>query len=194
MAARLPGWMNSDHLTTAATLAMVGAGACFRIGGRALPLVIFFLIVNWFADSLDGTLARVRRRERPRYGYYVDHVLDAVGFAAVMGGLALGGHMTPIVALGFLCAYYLLLVEIALAAQALGTFRLAFWHIGPTELRIILSVGVLQLIRSPIITLFGHRWLLFDAGCVVGIAGLVITFVVSAVRNGVSLYQEERLP
>jgi phosphatidylglycerophosphate synthase len=194
MAVRLPGWMNSDHLTTAATLAMVGAGACFRIGGRALPLVIFFLIVNWFGDSLDGTLARVRRRERPRYGYYVDHVLDAVGFAAVMGGLALGGHMTPIVALGFLCAYYLLLVEIALAAQALGTFRLAFWHIGPTELRIILSVGVLQLIRSPTITLFGHRWLLFDAGCVAGIAGLVITFVVSAVRNGVSLYQEERLP
>jgi len=194
MAARLPGWMNSDHLTTAATLAMVGAGACFWIGGRALPLVIFFLIVNWFGDSLDGTLARVRRRERPRYGYYVDHVLDAVGFAAVMGGLALGGHMTPIVALGFLCAYYLLLVEIALAAQALGTFRLAFWHIGPTELRIILSVGVLQLIRSPTITLFGHRWLLFDAGCVAGIAGLVITFVVSAVRNGVSLYQEERLP
>ncbi len=194
MAARLPGWMNSDHLTTAATLAMVGAGACFWIGGRALPLVIFFLIVNWFGDSLDGTLARVRRRERPRYGYYVDHVLDAVGFAAVMGGLVLGGHMTPILALGFLCAYYLLLVEIALAAQALGTFRLAFWHIGPTELRIILSVGVLQLIRSPTITVFGHRWLLFDAGCAAGIAGLVITFVVSAVRNGVSLYQEERLP
>jgi phosphatidylglycerophosphate synthase len=193
IAARLPNWVNSDRLTTAATLAMVAVGACFWIGGRALPLVILFLIVNWFGDSLDGTLARVRRRERPRYGYYVDHVLDAVGFAAVTGGLALGGHMTPLVALGFLCAYYLLLIEIALAAQVLGTFRLAFWHVGPTELRILLSVGVLQLMRSPTVSVFGQRWLLFDAGCAVGIAGLVITFVISAVRNGKALYQEERL-
>jgi archaetidylinositol phosphate synthase len=193
IAARLPAWLNSDHLTAAATLAMFGVGVCFWIGGRALPLVILFLIVNWFGDSLDGTLARVRRRERPRYGYYVDHVLDAVGVAAMMGGLALGGYMTPLVALGFLSVYYLLMIEIALAAQALGTFRLAFWHIGPTELRILLSIGVLQLMRSPTVTVFGHRWLLFDAGCAAGIAGLLITFAVSAVRNGTSLYREERL-
>jgi archaetidylinositol phosphate synthase len=194
MAKRLPAWMNSDHLTTLATLAMVAAGACFWIGGRALPFVIFLLVVNWFGDSLDGTLARVRRQERPRYGYYVDHVLDAVGFAALIGGLALGGHMTPLIALGFLCAYFLLLIEIALGAQARGTFRLAFWRIGPTELRILLSVGVLQLMRSDTVALFGHRWLLFDVGCAAGIAGLLITFVVSAVRNGAALYQEERLP
>jgi phosphatidylglycerophosphate synthase len=194
MAARVPAWMNSDHLTTAATLAMVAAGACFWIGGRALPFVIVFLAVNWFGDSLDGTLARVRRQERPRYGYYVDHVLDAVGFAALMGGLALGGHMSPLIALVFLCAYFLLLIEIALAAHACGTFRLAFWHIGPTELRILLSVGVLQLMRSQTVTLFGHRWLLFDVGCAAGIAGLLITFAVSAVRNGAALYREERLP
>jgi archaetidylinositol phosphate synthase len=193
MATRLPAWMNSDHLTTAATLAMVGVGACFWIGGGALPFVILLLAINWFGDSLDGTLARVRRQERPRYGYYVDHVLDAVGFAALMGGLALGGHMSALIALGFLCAYFLLLVEIALAAHARGTFRLAFWHIGPTELRILLSAGVLQLMRSPTVTLFGHRWLLFDVGCAAGIVGLLITFGVSAVRNGAALYQEERL-
>jgi archaetidylinositol phosphate synthase len=194
MANRLPARINSDHLTSAATLAMLGVGTCFWIGGGALPFVILLLAVNWFGDSLDGTLARVRRRERPRYGYYVDHVLDAVGIAALMGGLALGGHMTPIVALGFLSAYFLLTVEIALAAHACGTFRLSFWHVGPTELRILLSAGVLQLMRSDVVTLFGHRWLLFDVGCAVGIAGLLITFVVSAVRNGAALYREERLP
>jgi archaetidylinositol phosphate synthase len=194
IARRLPAWINSDHLTASATLAMVAAGACFWIGGDALPVVIVLLAVNWFGDSLDGTLARVRRRERPRYGYYVDHVLDCIGMAAVMGGLALGGHMMPIAALGFLSAYLLLNVEIALAAHACGTFRLSFWHMGPTELRIVLAAGVLRLMHSDTVTMFGHRWLLFDAGCVVGIVALVITFMVSALRNGAALYREERLP
>ncbi|PYR94826.1 MAG: hypothetical protein DMF84_03795 [Acidobacteria bacterium] len=194
MAARLPDWINSDHLTATATLAMMGAGLCFWAGGPALPLVIVLLAVNWFGDSLDGTLARVRHRERPRYGYYVDHVLDAVGIAALMGGLAVGGHITPIVALGFLCAYFLLNVEIALAAHACGTFRLSFWHVGPTELRILLAAGVLQLMHSDTLVVFGRRWLLFDVGCAIGIVGLVITFLISALRNGAALYQEERLP
>jgi archaetidylinositol phosphate synthase len=194
MANRLPSRIHSDHLTTAATLAMIGVGACFWRGGSALPFVILLLAVNWFGDSLDGTLARVRRQERPRYGYYIDHVLDAVGFAALIAGLALGGHASPLIALGFLSAYFLLLIEISLAAHSRGTFRLAFWHVGPTELRLLLVVGVVQLMRSQTVTLFGHRWLLFDVGCVVGTVGLVITFVVSAVCNAAALYQEERLP
>ena len=193
IAAALPPWINSDHLTAAAALAMVGVGACFWIGGTALTLVIVLLAVNWFGDSLDGTLARVRRRERPRYGYYVDHVLDAVGFAALMGGLALGGHASPLVALGFLCAYLLLLVEIALAAHARGTFRLAFWHVGPTELRILLAIGVLELMRSETVTMLGRTWLLFDVGLTAGTAALTLTFLVSAIRNGAALYHEEKL-
>jgi phosphatidylglycerophosphate synthase len=194
IATHLPGWINSDHLTATATLAMAAAGACFWAGGAALPLVIVLLAVNWFGDSLDGTVARVRRRERPRYGYYVDHVLDAVGMAALVGGLALGGHMTSIVALGFLCAYFLLNVEIALAAHACGTFCLSFWRVGPTELRILLAAGVLQLMRSETVSVLGHRWLLFDVGGAIAIAGLVITFAVSVLRNGAALYREERLP
>ena len=194
IAGSLPRWINSDHLTALAALAMVGVGACFWIGGAALPFVILLLAVNWFGDSLDGTLARVRRHERPRYGYYVDHVLDAVGFASLMGGLALGGHASPVSALGFLCTYYLLVVEIALAAQARGTFRLAFWRIGPTELRILLAIGVLQLMRSETVTILAHPWRLFDLGCAIGIAGLTLTFGMSALRNAVALYREERLP
>ena len=96
-------------------------------------------------------------------------MLDAVGFAALFGGLVLGGHMSPGDRLAFLCAYYLLVIEIALATHARGTFRLSFWHVGPTELRILLALGALQLLRSPTVTLFGSRWLLFDVG---GSAGL----------------------
>jgi phosphatidylglycerophosphate synthase len=192
-AERLPAWINSDHLTSLGAGAMLGVGACFWQGGPALWLVIPLLALNWFGDSLDGTLARVRDRQRPRYGYYVDHVLDAVGFAALMGGLVLGGHMTAVVGLSFLASYYLLLTEIALAAHARGTFRLSFFKMGPTELRIALAAGTVQLMRSNAVSVFGHRWLLFDVGGAVGIAGFLLTFAVGAIRNGVALYREERL-
>jgi archaetidylinositol phosphate synthase len=193
MAKRLPGWINSDHLTSIGAAAMLGVGACFWAGGGALWLVVPLLALNWFGDSLDGTLARVRNRERPRYGYYVDHVLDAIGFAALFGGLVLGRHMTASIGLSLLAAYYLLLVEIALATHARGIFTISFFKLGPTELRILLAAGTLQLTRSDVVGLFGHRWLLFDVGGAVGIAGFLLTFAVAAVRNGVALYLEERL-
>jgi len=194
MAGRLPAWVNSDHLTTLGAVAMLGVGACFWAGGTALLLVIPLLAVNWFGDSLDGTLARVRNRQRPRYGYYVDHVLDAVGFAALFGGLMLGHHMSLTIGLAFLAAYYLLVVEISLATHARGTFKLAFLKIGPTELRILLSIGTLQLMRSDVVSILGRQWLLFDVGGTVAIAGFLVAFVAGAVRNGIALYNEERLP
>jgi archaetidylinositol phosphate synthase len=194
MAGRLPRWINSDHLTFTGGLAMVGIGACFWAGGAALWLVIPLLALNWFGDSLDGTLARVRHHERPRYGYYVDHVLDAVGFAALFGGLMLGGHMSLGLGLGFLAAYYLLVVEISLATHARGTFKMSFWKVGPTELRILLALGVVQLMRSGTVSILGHHWLLFDVGGAVAIAGFLFAFVAAALRNGMALYREEPLP
>jgi archaetidylinositol phosphate synthase len=194
MAGALPGWVNSDHLTTLGAVAMLGVGACFWAGGNALLLVIPLLALNWFGDSLDGTLARVRNRQRPRYGYYVDHVLDAVGFACLFGGLMLGGHMSLTLGLGFLAAYYLLVVEISLATHARGTFKLAFFKVGPTELRILLAAGTVQLMRSDVVTILGRQWLLFDVGGAVAIAGFLFAFIAAAIRNGVALYDEERLP
>ena len=193
MAKRLPAWVNSDHLTFIGVAAMLAIGACFWAGGGALLMAIPLLAVNWFGDSLDGTLARVRKQERPRYGYYVDHVLDAVGFAALFGGLMLGGHMSLAVGFGFLAAYYLVVAEISMATHARGTFKMAFMKVGPTELRIILAAGVLQLMRSDSISVLGQHWLLFDVGGAVAIGGLLIAFAAAAVRNGIALYREERL-
>ena len=193
MAGALPAWINSDHLTFTGTAAMLGIGASFWAGGWALLMVLPLLAVNWFGDSLDGTLARVRHQERPRYGYYVDHVLDAVGFAALFGGLMLGGHMSLPLGLGFLAAYYLLVAEISMATHARGRFKMAFMKVGPTELRILLAAGTIQLMRSDVVSLFGHRWLLFDVGGAVAIAGTLLAFGINAVRNGIALYNEEKL-
>jgi archaetidylinositol phosphate synthase len=194
MAGALPRWVNSDHLTSLGAVAMAGVGASFWIGGTALLLVIPFLALNWFGDSLDGTLARVRNQQRPRYGYYVDHVLDAVGFACLFGGLMLGGHMSLTMGLAFLAAYYLLVVEISLATHARGTFKLAFLKVGPTELRILLGAGTVQLMRSDFVSILDRQWLLFDVGGAVAIAGFLVAFVAGAVRNGIALYREEPLP
>ena len=193
IAGRLPAWINSDHLTFTGAVAMLGIGGCYWAGGGALWMVIPLLALNWFGDSLDGTLARVRKQERPRYGYYVDHVLDAVGFACLFGGLILGGHMSPVIGLGFLAAYFLLISEISMATHARGKFKMAFMKVGPTELRIILAAGTIQLMRSDSFQMLGREWLLFDVGGLVAAAGMLIAFATAAVRNGVALYNEERL-
>jgi phosphatidylglycerophosphate synthase len=197
MAGRLPGWVGSDHLTALGAVAMLGAGIAFWLAPRhplALLAVIGLLAVNWFGDSLDGTLARVRHQERPRYGFYVDHVLDVVGILLLFAGVIAGGFMTPIVGAVFLIAYYLLTVEIALATHTVGTFRISYWKMGPTEMRIVLAVGALQLLRSPDVVLFGSRVLLFDVGGAIGAAALLATFIASAVSNTRTLYRREPLP
>lgn len=197
IAARLPHWVSSDLLTGTGAVALLLAGICYALG-RAYPAalvgVVVLLAVNWFGDSLDGTVARVRAQERPRYGFYVDHVLDAVGILFLMGGLVAGGYMSVAIGAGFVIAYYLLTIEIALATHALGTFRLSYWKVGPTELRILLAAGTLMLLRSDSIVIAGHRILLFDTGGAVAIAGLLVTFVCAAAANTRTLYRKEPLP
>jgi archaetidylinositol phosphate synthase len=197
MAERMPRAVNSDHLTALAGLAMLAAGVCYWIAPRwplALVGVVFFLAVNWFGDSLDGTLARVRHHERPRYGFYVDHVLDALGILFLIAGLVLGGFMSLCVGAGLLLAYYLLTIEIALATHTVGTFRISYWKMGPTELRILLAGGTLQLLRSATVQVSGWPVLIFDLGGLVAIAGLFATFAVAAIGHTRQLYRAERLP
>ncbi len=196
LAQRMPRKVNSDHLTILGFLGMLLAGISYWMAGSnrfALFWVIFFLMVNWFGDSLDGTLARVRNQQRPRYGFYVDHVIDAFGILFLVAGLALSGYMSTWVATGFLIAYYLLSIEIALATVSLGKFRLSFGFFGPTELRILLAAGNIALFFHPLVHLFGHQYKLFDVGGVIGIAALLIIVLHSAIKNTITLYREERI-
>jgi archaetidylinositol phosphate synthase len=195
MAQRMPAAVNSDHLTVLGAVALLLAGVCYASGSPvALPVAVVMLAVNWFGDSLDGTLARVRKHERPRYGFYVDHVLDALGILFIFGGLAAGGYMSPMIAAGFLIAYYLLSIEIALATHTVGIFRISYWRFGPTELRILLALGTLQLLRTHTVVIAGLPILLFDLGGAVAMVGLAATFIASAVTNTRRLYRAEPLP
>jgi phosphatidylglycerophosphate synthase len=197
LAHRMPSRVNSDHLTLLAFAAMIGAGLSYWLASATpigLLLVIVCLAINWFGDSLDGTLARVRNQQRPRYGFYVDHVVDAAGSVFLFGGMALSGYMTPMVALVLLAAYLLISIEVYLAAYSVGTFRITHFNLGPTELRILLAVGNLALLVHPHAVLFGRQVLLFDVGGVVATIGLLITFAVSTARNVRALYLAEPIP
>jgi phosphatidylglycerophosphate synthase len=197
MARRLPSWVTSDQLSGLALLSMLGAGASYWIASvhpAALVLVVGFLALNWFGDSLDGTLARVRGTERPRFGYYVDHVIDAVGTLFLLGGMAVSGYMTPVVALALTVAYFLVLIEVYLATHVLKTFRMDFMRVGPTELRIVLAFGTLVLLVHPHSTILGRTYLLFDVGGIVSAIALLVAFAVAAARNTRRLYREEPLP
>jgi len=197
LATRLPGWVNSDHLTALGFISLILAGICYWAASYnpwALLLVIPFLALNWFGDSLDGTLARVRNRQRPRYGFYVDHVLDALGMSFLMAGMALSSYLSPLVAGVFLVMYLLLSIEIYLATYTIGTFHLSYWRFGPTELRILLVIGNLFALRRPDAIIAGHSFLLFDIGFGIGAAALALILVQATVKHIVMLYREETLP
>ena len=197
MAGRLPRWITSDGLTALALAAMAFTGLCYaHAPGRPglLWLAIVGLVVNWFGDSLDGTLARVRQRQRPRYGFYVDHIVDCFGVLFVVAGLAWGGYMAPFVAMALLIAYFMLSIEIYLATYCLAVFRLSFWGVGPTELRLLLAAGTVALLSDPRVAILGQHYRLFDVGGAIATIGIGITLLLSVVRNTRLLYQAEALP
>ena len=195
MAHRTPAWINSDHLTALGFIAQLGAGASYalaRWNRWALLGVIFCLALNWLGDSLDGTLARVRNQQRPRYGFYVDHMVDSFGSLFLMGGLALSGYMHPVIAIGLLIAFLLLSIQSYLATYTMGEFHLSLWRFGPTELRILLAIGTLALLRNPIVHFLGHGpYRLFDVGGAVGLIGMAVMLVWVTVKNTQRLYREE---
>ena len=196
LAARMPSRIGPDHLTVLGFVAQIGAGVCYALAARnryALLGVIACLALNWLGDSLDGTLARVRQCQRPRYGFYVDHIIDSFGALALMGGLALSGYMQPWIAIGLLIAFLMLSIQSYLATHALGEFRLSFWRFGPTELRILLAVGNLALLWKPMVNFLGSKYRLFDIGGVIGLAGMSLMLVFFTAQNTIRLYREERI-
>ena len=196
MADRAPGWVTSDRLTALGLVAQLGTGACYlvaRYSRYALAGAILCLALNWLGDSLDGTLARVRGQERPRYGFYVDHMVDIFGAIALMGGLGCSGLLHRATAAVMLVAFLVLAGESYVATYSLGRFQLSQGLLGPTEIRILLVIGNLALMRSPYATLFGHKLLLFDVGGAIAAAGMFTMAVLTTVRHAAELYRQEPL-
>ena len=197
LARRAPYKLTSDQLTALGLVAQIGAGICYalaRFHRFALLGVIACITLNWLGDSLDGTLARVRDQQRPRYGFYVDHMVDLFGAIALMSGLGFSGLAHWPVAVAMLVAFLLLSCESYLATYTLGRFELSQGLFGPTELRLLLIAGNLALLRSPYATVFGRRMLLFDLGGAIAAACMVFMAILLTLRHTAQLYREEPLP
>src|ERR1700720_1449229 len=167
LAARMPSSINSDHLTVLGFAAMFLAGCSYALARWTpwgLLLATVFLALNWLGDSLDGTLARVRNRQRPRYGFYVDHIVDTFAAFFLMGGLALSGYIRPAIAFGLLVAFLMLSIEAYLTTYTLGQFQLSYWKFGPTEIRLLLAAGNVGLFCSSGVKSTIAQWSLMDVG------------------------------
>jgi len=197
MAERAPGWVTSDKLTVLGLSAQIAAGLCYavsRYDRHALLMVIPCLALNWLGDSLDGTLARVRKQQRPRYGFYVDHMVDIFGAAALMCGLGCSGFLHWQTAIAMLVAFLLLSSESYLATHTLGRFQMSQGIFGPTEIRILLAVGTLAIFHDRYSVIFGQRMLLFDLGGTIAAAGMFAMAIAITARHTAELYRQEPLP
>ena len=194
LAARMPAWISSDHLTLLGLASMILAGAGYALArwNRAgLIGATVCLALNWFGDSLDGTLARFRDCQRPRYGFYVDHMVDMIGALFLIGGLAVSGLVDWRIALGMFVSYLMLSVEVYLATYTLGIFRLSFAGLGPTEIRLLLAAGNMAVWFQPAARVLGSPYQLFDVGGAIAIVGMLLMLVVSTLQHTKTLYRQE---
>jgi archaetidylinositol phosphate synthase len=140
-AKRLPRWILPDDMTALGVLAAFGVCAAYQLSndGRAwLWVASGLLVLQWVGDSLDGTLARVRGIQRPKYGYYLDHMVDAIATAAIGLGLGLSPFMLLSIGALIVVGYLILSINVYLESMAFGRFRLGYGFLGPTEIRAVL--------------------------------------------------------
>jgi len=196
IAERLPPWINADHLTSLGLLAFLAGGVCYWLCAREhawLHAVNACLVLNWLGDSLDGTVARVRQKLRPRYGFYVDHMVDALAALFLLLGLAYSTLITPAVAIALLVAYFFLTINMGYATHALGVFKISFGAVGGTEMRILLAVVNLVVLRWPRVQIGDLSVLLFDIFGIFATIAVAVTALRSTAQVAKRLYDLERL-
>ena len=141
IASRLPRWILPDDMTALGVLAAFGVCGAYQLSNQGrgwLWAASALLVVQWIGDSLDGTLARVRGIQRPKYGYYLDHIVDAIATAAIGLGLGLSPFMLLSIGALIVVGYLILSINVYLESMAFGRFRLGYGLLGPTEIRVVL--------------------------------------------------------
>jgi phosphatidylglycerophosphate synthase len=188
IAERLPARVLPDHLTALGVAAAAGIAAAYALSNESslwLWAASALLVVHWLGDSLDGTLARVRKSERPRYGYYLDHLVDALATALIGIGLGLSPHMLLATGLLIVVAYLVLSINTYLETPVFGRFSLGYGRFGPTEARIALIAvnAAMALGLGLSVEVLGVQATLLDAVGLAGAGGMLVALLVRAARN-----------
>ena len=188
LAARIPRVIRSNHLTALGMVGAAGAGTAYALSTfdpAWLWVASLMLGVNWLGDSLDGTLARVRGTQRPKYGYYLDHVVDAFSTAVIGLGLGLSPYVDLGLALGLVVVYLALSINVYLESTVFGVFKIAYGRIGPTEVRLLLIILNTVVALAALLHVRTHLAIGRAANWVLAIllAGMVALFVARFARN-----------
>lgn len=197
LAGRQPKWVVSDVLTIVGIIGAIMIGAGFVLCSKNINwlwLSIAGFVVNWYGDSLDGTLARVRNTQRPLYGYYLDHTVDCINEAFMFLGLGLSYLMRLDIALMIFIVYLFLTVNVSVNAHLKSEFKLTYGKLGPTEFRVIACLLIMCIIFFPGIREFhtSMRFLGRDVALTaLDIAGLVILAVLTVIYL-VTIFQDAR--
>jgi archaetidylinositol phosphate synthase len=196
LAMRTPGWLSPNVLTL---IGFLGAVLVFfgywlsSINENFLWVACFGWICNWYGDSLDGTIARYRKFEKPKYGFYIDHNIDAFGEMLVGIGFGLSPYIQFEIALFLVIAYFLLNIQIYTYAYATQIFRISYGKIGATEFRVfaILISICLYFFRLPRISALHQEWLFFDFIALVFISIMLIMWGITVILNSIRLYKAD---
>jgi phosphatidylglycerophosphate synthase len=192
----MPEWVTPDRLTAVGAIGAAIAATGY-IASNWVPGFLFLasvgVCVNWFGDSLDGSLARHRRIERPRYGYFLDHSVDAANNLVFAIGLGLSPYVSMSAALLLLCSYYLLSIRVFLAAQVVREFHLAYAYVGPTELRLLgIAFNCAIYFVGPLATdLGGQRISIYSLLVLLEAAAFIAVFVCEVCATARKLRSDE---
>jgi phosphatidylglycerophosphate synthase len=192
MAAALPGWMTPDKLSLIGLAAALGIGASYVMTAESLDwlwVASALFVVHWWADSLDGTLARVRQIQRERYGFYVDHQSDAVSTLLIFGGLGLSPLMELSVGLAIIVGYYLMMIFVYLMTITRDVFKISFAGVGPTEVRLIVIAAntAVWFLGNPTFSVMGMEPRLFDLIGTFAAAVLLVVYAVTSLKERAEL-------
>ena len=191
LAGRQPQWVTSDMLTVVGVLGAFLTGLGFALthyGIGWLWLSSAGLVINWYGDSLDGTLARVRNRQRPLYGYYLDHTVDCINEAFMFVGAGLSPLVDLNLALAVFILYLCLTVNVSINAHLKSEFRLTYAKLGPTEFRMLIIIANTVLIAAPSLTTFcialgGDSFTLLDLVAAAIIALLTVIYIATIISD-----------
>lgn len=194
---RIPPWVSPDMLTVLGFLSSFIIAAGFILGFTNrwyLSLVVIGLILNWFGDSFDGSIARYRKKTRPNYGYYIDHIVDAVVITILGGGLGLSGFVKIEIALAFVIMYLILMMHVELVTYVQNEFKYSFGLIGPTEFRIIGILATIIMFFMPVqyFDVMGHFLTQYDFFVIFAVVAMAIVIVVSILSKGIELDKIDR--
>ena len=193
---RIPEWMSPDHLTVIGILGIIIVSAGFVLGflnRYYLAFVPLGLIINWFGDSFDGSIARYRKRTRPNYGYYIDKIIDAVVIIIFALGLGLSGFVKIEIALLMASVYLALMLNVDLLVYVKGQSKNSFGLFGPTEIRIIGIIVAIIMFFIPVNSYDIYGYLVSQYDIVVFALSVLmfLILIINIIRNGIKLHRED---